>query len=176
MLSIESCPLPENALLNEYVRLGAYTDCFRTDLDAEVTHAAFVRAFYTTPLFKLERLILTWLLSKPSTDDEALQLAAGTTDSFAAWQVERRCTDQLLLTDFAGRTRSWLMIEANGKAVTRLYFGSAVTTPGEPKQSNQRHGPGFSLLIGFHRVYSVLLLYSARKRLQHKPRGSNNPS
>ncbi len=169
MFSIESCPLPPDALLNEYVRRGAYTDCFRTDIDTDVTHAMYVRAFYTTPLFKLERLILKWLLSKPSTDDETLQLAEGTTDSFAAWQVEQRCQNQILLSDFQGRTRSWLMVEPGDEDApcsTRLYFGSAVTSSKRANQSQGQPGPGLSLLFALHRIYSILLLYSARKRLQ----------
>jgi hypothetical protein len=63
-------------------------------------------------LFKLERLLLARLVSKSSTDAQAGQLACGTLDSFAAWSVEERREDQLLMCDFPGRTRSWLMVSA----------------------------------------------------------------
>lgn len=168
--SIEACPLPDNALLSEYTRLGAYTDCYRTEISGTVSHASYVTAFYTTRLFKLERLILHWAISKPSSDLQAEQLANGETDSFAAWIVEHRCHNQLLLSDFQGRTRSWLMVEpvkAESRQTTRLYFGSAVTPRLPPGETKPRFGRGFSLLIGFHKLYSLLLLYSAKRRLQH---------
>src|SRR4051812_28810807 len=93
-------------------------------LDAE-----FVEAFYTTAVFKLERLLLRVFAARPSTDGQAGKLARGELSSFAAWSVEGRAPDQLLLSDFSGRTRSWLMVSASdepGLACTRLYFGSAV--------------------------------------------------
>ena len=49
---------------------------------------------------------------------------------------------------------------------TRLYFGSAVTSSKRANQSQGQPGPGLSLLFALHRIYSILLLYSARKRLQ----------
>jgi len=58
MLSIEPCVLPDEALLGEHARSGAYTDCFRTEVTGTATQAQFVEAFYTTPAFKLERIIL----------------------------------------------------------------------------------------------------------------------
>ena len=93
-------------------------------------------SFYTTWLFKLERFILRRLVNKPSTDAEAFELARGERASFAAWSVEARVTDQIVMCDFLGRTRSWFMVEAiEGGKATRLYFGSAVV----PKL-NARHG------------------------------------
>ena len=169
LLSIESCPLPDDALLNEFTRRGAYTDCYRTEVNGEITHAAYVAAFYTTRLFKLERLILSWTLAKPSSDSQALQLACGETDSFAAWIVERRGENQLLLSDFTGRTRSWLMVEPPGvetRRATRLYFGSAVIPRQRPGKAEPSFGRGFTLLIGFHKVYSRLLLYFAKLRVR----------
>jgi len=112
MLSIERCPLPHNALLKKYDRPGVYADCYRTDVIGAVTHKEYVGSFYTTSLFKLERTILRWAVSKPSSDIQAIQLADGSTDTFAAWHVEDRCENQLLLCDFRGRTRSWLMVGA----------------------------------------------------------------
>ena len=67
-------------------------------------------AFYTTWLFRLERWILRLAVARPSTDEEAHQLARGEREAFAAWSVEARAPDQLLMCDFTGRTRSWLMV------------------------------------------------------------------
>jgi hypothetical protein len=132
-----------------------------TEIPIPVSHAQYVNAFYTTPLFKLERFILTWTVSKPSTDTQARQLADGLTNSFAAWTVEARTEDQLLMCDFVSRTRSWLMIIPleNG---TRLYFGSAIVS----KTGKSTLELGFRALIGFHKIYSVALLYAARSRLK----------
>ena len=171
MLSVKPCPLPANSLLQEYAQQGAYTDCYMTTITGEVSHAAFVSAFYTTPLFKVERLILKWLLSKPSSDDQAKRLAKGETNLFAAWVVEDYCENQLLLSDYKHVTRSWLMVEpiANDtKQATRLYFGSAITTHHHSNNAKESMSYGLSLLISFHKIYSVLLLVSAKIRLKHQ--------
>ena len=168
MFSIERCPLPENALLNKYVRPGVHTDCYRTEVIGAVTHREFVGSFYTTLLFKLERIILKWAVSKPSSDNQAIQLADGNTDTFAAWYVEDRCENQLLMCDYQGRTRSWLMvapIEIGGIKKTRLFFGSAVTPVRNANTGKSSLGFVFSMLLGFHKLYSVLLLRSAKSNL-----------
>jgi hypothetical protein len=108
-------------------------------------------------------------VSKPSTDAQAKQLAAGAIDSFAAWHVEKRSNDQLLLSDFRGRTRSWLMVaplEAVNGARTRLYFGSAVIPVQSARTGKNTLGVVFRGLLGFHRIYSEVLLYAAKSRLR----------
>lgn len=168
MFSIVACQLPEGALLQRHRADGAFTDCFASIIPRAVTIGEYVAAFYTTPVFRLERLILEWALSRPSTDAEAQQLAGGSIDTFSAWSVESRRDDQLLMADMQGRTRSWLMVaplRQSGSPATRLYFGSAVI-PVLDRQTGERVlSPGFRALLGFHRVYSEVLLYSARVRL-----------
>lgn len=156
---IKSTPAPAEALHAGYARAGAYTDCFSTELPGHVTRAQFVEAFYTTWIFKLERWILAWAVARPSTDDDARELAAGVRDRFAAWTVESRATDQLLMCDYLKHTRSWLMVAAcvlDGQPATRLYFGSVVVPVTRLP---------YKLLLGFHRLYSRVLLSSARTRL-----------
>lgn len=168
MSSIHAAPLPDHALLAGYTRAGAYTDCYATDVARHVSHAEFVTAFYTTPTFKLERLILKWAIAKPSTDAQAAQLAKGDIDAFAAWRVEQRGEDQLLLSDLYGRTKSWLMVASSGAAngaSTRLYFGSAVVPRMDKETGKPTLGRGFAALLGFHRIYSRVLLGAARSRL-----------
>ena len=63
---------------------GAYTECFATEVSRTVTHAEFVEAFYSGRVSKLERLLLAVLRSKPSTEPQARQLAAGELNEFAA--------------------------------------------------------------------------------------------
>lgn len=167
MTRVRPCELPERALLREY-RHG-YVDCYVTEVPGEVSQAAFVEAFYTTPLFKVERAILRWLARRPSTDAEARKLAAGDGATFAAWRVELRGTGQLLLGDFTGRTKSWLMATpmqgAGAPRRTLLYFGSAVVPRVDPASGERRLGFPFRALLGFHKLYSRLLLSAARARL-----------
>ena len=108
--AIRPCELPPAALLGRYAGSGGHADCYVTEVPGTVSHARYVEAFYTTGIFKIERLILRLLAARPSTDVEARQLAEGARASFAAWTVEARAADQLLLADFTGRTRSWLMV------------------------------------------------------------------
>jgi hypothetical protein len=165
-VTIEKPPLPDNALLRRYCRQGAYTDCYSTWLDSDVSLADYVDAFYTTPIFRLERWILDKAASKPSTDRQVAELAAGTRDTFAAWRVEAREHDQLMLCDYRERTRSWLMIDPEGsESGTRLYFGSAVVFASPAKSREARRGVAYRALLLFHRIYSRVLIYGARRRL-----------
>lgn len=159
--------LPELAFLNKYVQSGAYTDCYAADVARRVTHAEYVEAFYTGALFKIERHLLAWFASRPSTDGQARDLASGMSDTFAAWRVEERSADQLLMCDLSGRTRSWLMVApvADSSASTRLYFGSAVVPAFDRASGRPGMGMVFKALLGFHKLYSRALLHSARSRL-----------
>lgn len=164
--SIRRTDLPPGALLATYRESGAYTDCYVTALARPVSLAAYVDAFYTTPLFKLERRILAAFARRPSTDFQARQLAIGQLEAFAAWRVEARRADQILLCDMTGRTRSWLMVQAaDPGGATRLYFGSAVVPVAGPASGERRMGFVFRALLGFHKLYSRALLHAARHRL-----------
>lgn len=83
-----------------------------------------------------ERSILTWAVSKPSTDEQTTQLAEGKIDTFAAWYVETRSKNEILLCDFRDRMS------------------------GRPSM-----GWAFGALAGFHKIYSVALLYFAKSLL-----------
>ena len=171
MLAIEKCRVPANTMLNTYSIPGAYVDCYTTEVPGQIPFSEFIFAFYTTLLFKLERLILKLTVSRPSTDVQARQLANGDIEKFAAWHVENRSENEILLCDLMGRTRSWLMvIPANTHSApqTRLYFGSAVVPVQNSKTGTPSLGFGFQALLGFHRIYSVLLLYSAKRRIHHQ--------
>jgi hypothetical protein len=165
--AVEPLPLPERALLARYRGTGAYTDCYSLTLTREISQAEYVEAFYTTGVFRLERFILRWLVAKPSTDAQAKLLAEGKSDGFAAWSVEDRAADQLLMCDYQQRTRSWLMSERvmdNGRKVTRLYFGSAVV-PSHSRSGSRSLGFPFDAMLGFHKAYSRVLLRAAGRRL-----------
>lgn len=166
MSPVRPCELPTSSFLLSAQATGSFADCYVTEVDGAVSQAAFIDAFYTSRLFKVERAILRWLVAKPSTDAQARQLATGTATTFAAWRVEDRSPYQLLLADFTDRTRSWLMVEPVGQSTpsprTRLYFGSGV---GPRPQGPHGMGLVFHALLGFHKLYSRLLLVAARSRL-----------
>jgi hypothetical protein len=114
--------LPANALLNIYAERGAYADCFTCEVAGTVSLADYIGAFYTSRAFRPERLILAVLLFMPSTDEDVAQLAAGMSTRFAAWTVEQRSEDQILLCDYQSRTRLWLMVSPVGPDQTRLFL------------------------------------------------------
>jgi hypothetical protein len=166
---IRPFPLPKDALLQKYAKGPGFTDCYAAEIEGRVHHADYVTAFYTTWLFGAERQLLAWFLSKPSSDRDAHALGSGSADTFAAWRVEDRAANQLLVTDFRGATRSWLMtehVDAASGAMTRLYFGSAVVPRIDKKTAEGRMGGAFRALLGFHRIYSHALLSAARARLE----------
>ena len=168
MSTIESIPIPPDTFLSRYADGGAYADCYVTNVALPVSLAQLIEAFYTTGIFRIERLILGIAAGRPSTDDDVRKLAKGAADKFAAWNVENRDAKQILLADFSGRTRSWLMVEPitqDGVDGARLYFGSAVTPIINKRSGEKRMGAGFQLLLGFHKLYSRTLLYAARARL-----------
>lgn len=154
--------LPQKALLNRYQDSGNYTDCFTCLVNQPVTQAELIQAFYCTWLFKLERKILAIAVKRPSNDSEAAALAQQSRDRFSAWQVEQQNNEQLLMCDFEGRTRHWLMAEQHSQGST-LYFGSAVIKGGPNHSIPTRLI--FGALGGFHIVYSRLLLSAAANKV-----------
>jgi hypothetical protein len=159
-------PLPKGALLAHHRDNGAYTDCYALDVPGLVSQSDYVRAFYTSGLFKIERWILIWAVAKPSTDAEANALADGASNRFSAWTVEVRTDDQLLMCDYQARTRSWLMTAPLPSGGTRLYFGSAVVPFRPDGRKDRAFGVAFRLLLGFHKLYSRGLLRAARGNLR----------
>ena len=163
------CEIPEGSLLQRCVSEGVFADCYCTALPVRVSHAEYVEAFYTTAVFKAERWLLKWAVSRPSSDRDAHQLAIGASHTFAAWRVEGRDANELLLADFTGRTKSWLMATAidsgNDSAGTRLYFGSAVVPVRRADSRARELGFAFHSLLGFHKLYSRVLLSAVRARV-----------
>ena len=165
MFSVTQRPVPEQSLLKPYDDMeGCSADCFETLISGAFGFADYVEAFFTTPLFRAERWILGWAISKPSRDAEIRALAQGNGNGFAAWEVEDRGPHQLLLTVTNGSVRTWLMmIPAQAPdTTTKLLFGSAVL----PKPETGEKGFIYKALGGFHIIYSKLLLWSAKRRMK----------
>lgn len=156
-----ACDVPRDGLLQAYVGQGAtYTDCFEVMSPHAVTLPEFIEAFYTTWLFRMERVVLSLPLRARVRDSEVTALAEGA-DHFAVWQVEARDDAQILLSDRSGHTRSYLAVSGKEGGVTRLVFGSAVVAPkGKPL------GTMVGLLIPLHRFYSKCLIRLAERKLR----------
>ena len=95
-------------------------------------------------------------------------------DAFAAWHVEGRTANQLLMCDFQRRTRSWLMsvaVPGDAATGTRLYFGSAVVPLTGRGSGRSAMGFAFRALLGFHKIYSRILLRAAMSRLRRARAG-----
>lgn len=167
-MSVRPDELPGNALLARHRDDGAYTDCYSTTIPLEVDFATYVEAFYSSWAFRPEHWILRLALKRPASDYDITRLTRGDATRFAAWDIEGRTPDQLLLCDLYGRTRSWLHCvsgDTGRQVVTTLYFGSAVVPKTDRRTGERSMGGAFSALLGFHRLYSRTLLGAARDRL-----------
>jgi hypothetical protein len=165
---IRSAP-PTNALLVTHrgrhpERWGGYHDCFRICVPGRVTLQQFVVAFYTSRLFRLERALLRIFLAIPSSDADAYALARGTRNTFAVWYVGARTPTELLMCDHYERTRSWFRVGSDDDGSTELCFGSAVAGRRRANASFVM-SPSFRALLGFHLLYSQLLLQAAARSL-----------
>jgi hypothetical protein len=171
MLGITHETVPQDALLRTFrggahpERWGRYADCFAVSIDRNVTLAQFVFAFYTSPLFLIERGLLRLLINAPSSRAGARAIADGTADKFAAWYVGQRTATQLLMCDRYERTRSWFRVEPESGG-TRLQFGSAVAAKRREKTDAPRRPAAFNLLLSFHVLYSKALLRAAKANLR----------
>ncbi len=159
--------VPRNTLLDRYAHDSAgnalpnYTDCFAASVDFQPDLETWVSAFYSTPLFRLERLILS-MFGHGSSDADLAELIEGRRTGFAAWTVEDRRDDELLMKDVTGRTRSWFMVREQDETGSMLFFGSAVVARGSKSTSRRR------LLYRLHRFYSRALIRAARRRLTRR--------
>jgi hypothetical protein len=171
MPSIAQSIVPEDALLRTFrggarpLTWGGYGDCFSLIVDGPVSLEEFVFAFYTSPVFRIERFILRMFAGCPSTLAGARAVAAGTASQFAAWYVGERTSDQLLMCDRYERTRSWFRVVPIEKDRTLLQFGSAVAATRSRDTGTPTMGGSFKLLLGFHVWYSKILLRSAQRQL-----------
>lgn len=173
MAGVKRERLPPGTLLGRYDNAGQgsgapagnYTDCYTLQTGGTVSLERFVAAFYSTWLFRLERTLLGAFAGKPSTDADLAALLNDGADRFAAWTVEARSDNELLMCDFRGRTRSWFMVAPAGTAGTRLRFGSAVLFGSAAAPESASTDRLFRLLLGFHKLYSRALLASAARFL-----------
>ena len=96
---IQPCEVPRGLPPQPLPGGAGFADCYVTEVPGAISQAAFIEAFYTSPLFKVERTILKYFVAKPATDADARQLAEGVATRFSAWNVEGQSRSELLLSD-----------------------------------------------------------------------------
>ena len=167
MFNIIQETIPCDALAVKYINDGAFADCYCINIGNKISLKRFINTFYTTKLFKIERTVLSMITTKLTADKDAIKLSLGETESYSIWTVESRTSNQILLRDITGRTRSWLMVKHIGSTemTTRLYFGSVVIPKYVSENGQVKFGTIFNVISGFHKVYSKLLLHAAYKKL-----------
>jgi len=177
MSKIVQAAVPCHALSAKYMQQGAFVDCYYIDIPKEVSLDNYIKAFYTTFLFKIERTILSLATFKQAIDMHAVELSLGTSENYSVWTVEGRVSDQIMLRDFTGKTRSWLMVQksrVNEGTFTRLYFGSVVVPKAVSANGQAKFGFIFHVLGKFHQLYSRALLNAAYNKLL-SPNNLNRP-
>jgi hypothetical protein len=160
-MSAQACPVPDSALMQRYVGQGAtYTDCYRVEVPQQVSLSEFVTAFYTTPLFRAERLILSLALRKRIHDGDINAMLSGRARTFAIWHVEEQSEDELLVCDAKDATRSWFWVMPLAQGGAALHFGSVVLAQeGRPLPKIVQY------TTPLHLFYARSLLNAARRRL-----------
>lgn len=135
-------------------------DCFRLDVPGHVPIERFAHAFFTSWLFKLERLVLP----VATTDDLAKDFAYSRVNEFAIWTAKER-TDSELLAVWAEQHSpasgaTWMRVvhgkDDEGKPKTCLEFGSAIAPGDMPYQKAV-----MAVAVPLHLAYSGLLLGAA---------------
>lgn len=163
-MTVSEVELPKATLIANQAELGFFTDCFCTEIFGQFELSDYITAFYTSPIFRIERFLLRLAPKGRSTDQDVAALAAGQAKQLAIWTEEFRRSDEVLMN--AGKTKSWLHLKSTDQGST-LYFGTVVL-PEKPKNADEspRMGKGFELFMGLHRLYSRVLLRSAARNLR----------
>ena len=177
MSKIIEAEIPSHALSAKYLEEGAFVDCYYIEIPEEITLDKYIEAFYTTPLFKVERTILSIATFKSATDRDAAELSLGKSSSYSIWTVESRKSNQVLLCDFTRKTRSWLMVKTSkneDSVISRLFFGSVVVPSKVSESGHASFGLLFHLFSRFHLSYSKALLNAAYKKLLRKNKHIKN--
>ncbi|MFT6557059.1 hypothetical protein [Sneathiella sp.] len=162
----EKTNIPDSSYMQVYDKTpGCQTDafCFKVDFSVSLEH--FIHAFFDSPIFRLERLLIRILTRKQAGLIQVKKLASGTEKTFAVWQVAKRSNREILMKVGTGPIRSWLAAYPDQEGRTSLYFGSAVLPTKGGKNGSQQVGFLFQATAWFHEFYSRLLLQSAAKNL-----------
>ncbi|MEL6648775.1 MAG: hypothetical protein AAFQ05_13995 [Pseudomonadota bacterium] len=161
MARVVAALLPQDSLLHACAtRPGSYTDCFEaavpTDGTPDRAFERFVFLFFDSWLFRVERMILRFAGKAPKAGTDPIALARGEVAHFAAWTVDARRAQELLMSVHHTPIRTWLSVAKDGDQM-RLRFGTALLA----QETSGRVHWGFRATIRAHRLYAKLLLKAA---------------
>ncbi|ORX96183.1 hypothetical protein K493DRAFT_407314 [Basidiobolus meristosporus CBS 931.73] len=149
----------------------------RSAADRDALLNSYARAFYTSPVFKLERLLLGWFKSStqtpPETDKDILakKFQVGDVVAVETYTVVKRDSNQVefkfsLQKDVIDGT-SWLAVqepETEDGAYT-FWFGTAIYPAAEELAEFESRFKSDNFEARFHKLYSRVLIDMAVKKL-----------
>lgn len=165
MALVRSGTIPTTSLLYEYETVkGGYCDCYVVDTQGDANLQNYISVFFETWIFKLELKLLSLFGLNRDRPDQVKQLAEGCVKTFAAWKVEGRTENDLLLAVGTGPIRTWLRVEAHSENAVRFYFGSALLPLRTDRNGHPRLDAISMVLLPFHKLYSRILLRAAVRK------------
>ncbi|MTI09151.1 hypothetical protein [Curvivirga aplysinae] len=167
MTEVKETAIPLNSFMNFYHESpGHHADAFVGQIDGIVTLEDYILAFFDSPIFRIERSILSLFLLRRIKQSEIKELASGRSQQFALWKTKKRNEEELLLEVGDSQIRTWFHTEQEQSNKTKLYFGSAIVPDTTSKNAKEGIGFTFRFFMGFHKLYSRILLQSALKKLK----------
>lgn len=180
MITVKRIGVPEGSFLKAYEgREGCETDCFQADVPGHPDIDRFVHIFFDTWVFRIERRLLALLGEDYATSEDVAALAGRSSDTLAAWTVQDRSADEIILAFKRPRGRTWLQAtQLDGSlGSTRLRFGSALLPNIDSEGQTASISWGLKIGLPLHRLYARLLLAAAARdwkkgRQQERPSAS----
>ncbi|MEO0665459.1 MAG: hypothetical protein AAFY97_06945 [Pseudomonadota bacterium] len=154
-MSVRRSAIPDGSLIARYKGQGNHVDAYVASTARYVDLPTYIAAFFSTSVFRAERLLLS-ISGKQSSDDQVADLAAGRGEHIAAWKVEERSANELLLEATGTPIRTWLAVEPDG---TALWFGSVVLA------KKGRIPLLARVMMPGHALYSRILLSAALRQV-----------
>ncbi|WP_299989607.1 hypothetical protein [uncultured Ruegeria sp.] len=167
MRQVEEHSIPEGSLLHQFAkRPGYHADAFVAHVGFVPSQSEYIMAMFDSPVFRIERALLALAAFKPSFAKDVAALALVENDQIACWKTVQRTQQELQMKVEKGRVRTWLMVEPAQGGASKLWFGSAIVP--KPAQTGKAGGIGFVFrtLMGFHKLYSRVLLRAAIRGLK----------
>lgn len=167
MIRVEERDSPKDSLLHQYTeKPGCHADAFMAEINFTPSLKDYITAMFGSPVFRIERVLLAVAAATPTFKKDLTAFALAEKDSFALWKTMERSDQELLMEVEKGRVRTWLMVEPTEGETSKLWFGSAIVPKTTPSREVGDIGFTFKALMGFHKLYSRILLLAAIRGLK----------
>eukprot|EP00045_Choanoeca_perplexa_P002911 m.27622 g.27622 ORF g.27622 m.27622 type:complete len:189 (-) comp11764_c0_seq1:101-667(-) len=123
----------------------------------------YIRAFFSSPVFQLERYVLQYAAGISIEDQDIRKCGFEVGDKLGVWGVTERCDNEALALWSQGSTDgcSWWRLEHTREGDPVLMFGSGIRTNNASKAYRLAMVP----LTQGHYLYSRILLWSTGRNL-----------